>query len=392
MKFLHTADWQLGKPYEQVADSQKRALLQTERINAVRRLGKVVAEHRAAFVVVAGDLFDSPNADQATVSAACSAIGSLKVPVFVIPGNHDHGGPGSVWDQEFFGREQQSLAVNLKLIRKAEPIEIPEAMLYPCPLLRRHEAQDPTLWLRAFPEPAASAAEKPRIIIAHGSVLNFTADANDEEDSEAGVANFLDLSRIAEASYDYAALGDWHGTKQVGNKAWYSGTPEIDRFVKGGDHNPGNVLLVDAGRLRNPKVEMIRTAAFGWHEVKFDFPDDASLEQLRRLVEAQIDNRAQQDLLKLELSGSLGFEAFAGLEKLLETWAARLLRLKLDTRTIVAPTPSELESLKLRVQDPLIARVASKLEERARGIDETAAVARIALRELYVFLHFKPTN
>lgn len=383
MKLLHTADWQLGKPYARVEDIQKRSLLQNERNSVIRRMAKLVLEHQVSFVVVAGDLFDSPNADRATVSAACSAIGSLEVPVYAIPGNHDHGGPGSVWEQEFFVREQKALAPNLVIIRKAEPIELTDAILYPCPLLRRHESQDPTFWLRSFPALTGAAAAKPRIIIAHGSVLNFSAEA-DEDDSEAGSNNLLDLSRIPEADYDYAALGDWHGTKQVGGKAWYAGTPEIDRFVKGGEHDPGNVLLVETERDKSPIVQTVRTGAYQWHEIKFDFPDDAALDLLRHRVEEEIGTRTNGDLLRLELSGALGIQASASLEELIETWRARLLRVKLDNRTIVAPTEAEMETLRLRAADPLIARVAATLAEKAKGADEQAAIARIALRELYV--------
>src|SRR5687767_2843047 len=105
--FIHTADWQLGKPFAGVESDDKRALLQHERVVAIHRIAETVRARGAQFVVVAGDLFDSPTPAKATVSAACSAIGSLEVPVFAVPGNHDHGGPGSVWHQEFFRREQQ---------------------------------------------------------------------------------------------------------------------------------------------------------------------------------------------------------------------------------------------------------------------------------------------
>jgi hypothetical protein len=36
--FIHTADWQLGKPFAGVTDPAKRALLQNERFQAIRRI------------------------------------------------------------------------------------------------------------------------------------------------------------------------------------------------------------------------------------------------------------------------------------------------------------------------------------------------------------------
>lgn len=380
--FLHTADWQLGKPFAGVDDVQKRSLLQNERFAVIKRIGDKAKEHHAEFILVAGDLFDSPSATKSTVSAACSAIGALELPVYVITGNHDHGGPGSLWEQEFFLRERDQLAPNLHVLLKAEPLELATAVLFPCPLLRRHEATDPTAWLRSIQDLDARFGSKPRIVLAHGSVLDFGG-GKDEEESNAEVPNLINLQRLADPAFDYLALGDWHGAKQVGPKAWYSGTPELDRFVKGDDHNPGNILAVEASRDQTPKVQCIRTGAIAWHEHAFRFADDAGLSRLKEVVGEKIGNRANQDLLRLELSGSLGIEASTELEKLIETWNARLLRVKLSNQTTIAPSAIELESLTQRAGDPLVSRVAAKLVALAAGNDEEATVARVALRELH---------
>ena len=36
--FIHTADWQIGKPYLQIGDDQKRFKLQQERLNVIHRI------------------------------------------------------------------------------------------------------------------------------------------------------------------------------------------------------------------------------------------------------------------------------------------------------------------------------------------------------------------
>lgn len=380
--FLHTADWQLGKPFAGVDEAQKRALLQNERLAVIKRLAEKAREHDAEFVLVAGDLFDSPRATKSTVAAACSAIGSIGIPVFAIPGNHDHGSAGSLWEQEFFQRERDQLAPNFSILLKPEPVELAKAILFPCPLLRRHEAADPTAWLRSSQDFDARFGDKPRIVLAHGSVLNFGTLPDDEE-SDAGAPNLLDLPRLSEGAFDYIALGDWHGAKQVAAKAWYSGTPELDRFVKGEDHNPGNILVVEASRGQPPQIQCVRTGAIGWHELDFSFADDAGLARLKELVDEKIGSRANQDLLRLHLSGSLGIEAATWLEQMIDAWKARLLRVKLDNQTAIAPSPLELDGLTQRARDPLVSRVAAKLVALAAGQDEQAAVAHIALRELH---------
>jgi hypothetical protein len=59
IRFIHTADWQIGKSYRQVSDEQKRFRLQQERLSAIGRIRaraphgrKAVALHRSAFAVV----------------------------------------------------------------------------------------------------------------------------------------------------------------------------------------------------------------------------------------------------------------------------------------------------------------------------------------------------
>ncbi len=381
-RFLHTADWQLGKPFAGIADVQKRSLVQQERFAAIRRLGPVATEHRAEFVLVAGDLFDSASVTKATVSAACSAIGRLGIPVLAIPGNHDHGGPGSIWQQAFFQRECASLAPNFRILLAPEPVELETAVIFPCPLLRRAESADPTTWLRSLNLAADAFGGKPRIVLAHGSTQGFGA-VQDDDEGDAGATNQLDLSKLAAPSFDYLALGDWHGTKQVGAKAWYAGTPEMDRFPKGESNEPGHCLTVAVSRTDLPHVQPVRTARLGWHQLACDFADDGALARLRQAVEALVGTRSNEDLLRLELSGSLGIEAATRLEEFLESLDARLLRLKLSNRTVISPSAVEIEALTQRAADPLIARVATQLVARAAGSNDEAVVARIALRELH---------
>ena len=382
MIFIHTADWQIGKPFAGIGDAHKRSLVQQERIEAIKRIGGVAQEHGAAFVLVAGDLFDSPSADKATVSAACSAIGQIGVPVLAIPGNHDHAGPGSVWEQAFFQRERDALAPNLRVLLDAIPVELDSAVILPCPLLRRAVMADPTDWLRPPEAFAGLSPDKPRIVLAHGSTQTFSGQwADDEEGASAG--NLLDLSRLPAAEIDYIALGDWHGSKQVDAKAWYAGTPELDRFPKGGEHDPGNVLVVEARRGAAPLVTRFATSRLRWNELTFDFAADASLNTLLERLTGLLGARANEDLLRLSLTGSLGIEAASRLEELLESLGARLLRMKLANGTLIAPTDVELQALTARSGDPLIASVARKLVERAAGDGEEAQVARIVLRELH---------
>lgn len=382
LTFIHTADWQLGKPFAAIDDPHKRSLVQQARIDAIGRIGHAAAQAGADFVLVAGDLFDSPSADRPTVSAACSAIGQMKLPVMVIPGNHDHGGPGSVWEQDFFRREQSALAPNLRVFRESVPFEAESVMILPCPLLRRAVTTDPTEWLRSPTIYDGLPSDKPRILLAHGTTQRFSVQW-DEEEEASSTRNLVDLERLPAAEIDYIALGDWHGTKQINQRAWYAGTPEPDRFPKGADYDAGNILVVDIERGGVPEIRKTRSAALHWAELSHDFADDTGLTELAGRLDALIGQRANADLLRLTLTGSLGMEASGRLEQVLESLEARLLRLKLINRTVIAPTDEEIRELTRRGSDPLIANVAMRLLELSQGEDEEARVARTALRELH---------
>jgi DNA repair exonuclease SbcCD nuclease subunit len=379
MTFLHTADWQLGKPFARIEDEQKRALVRQERIHVLTRIGVHAQEQRAEFILVAGDLFDSPSPDKAIVSATCAAIGGLKVPVYAIPGNHDHGGPGSVWEQPFFIHERQALAPNLTLLLKAEALELDSVVLFPCPLLHRHETGDTTAWIRSTDFSAFGT--KTRIVMAHGTVQDFGPTGDDEDTTMP--ANYLDLGRLPINELDYIALGDWHGMKQISDKAWYSGTPEPDRFPRGESNLPGRILSVSVERGQIPTVTTLSTGRLNWHELEHVLSEESGLTTLEKTLSSDLSLGTGQDLLRLTLRGSLGISALTELESLLATWQSRLLRLRLHQHITISPTDDEIAALTQRTDAPLIARVAEKLLALAMNEGESAEIARGSLRQLH---------
>jgi len=393
ISFLHTADWQLGRTFASVEDDQKRSQLQQERFLAIDRIAALIPIHQPAFILVAGDLFDSPSVTKPIVSQACAAIGALQIPVLAIPGNHDHGGPGSLWDQAFFRRERDQLAPNLQILTQREPLHLDRAVILPCPLLSRFEANDPTTWVRQAAIDATPSDDKPRILLAHGSTRDF-AGASDDEDQPSRSANTIDLDRLPLEQLDYIALGDWHGTQQLSPKAWYSGTPEIDRFPRGERNNPGHILLVQAARSAQPTVQAIRTARLGWHDFSFHFSGDHDFARFQSELQQLLADRVGKDLLRLTMTGSIGIVATSLLDQLLDAINSRLLRLKVIAKPQISPSGQEMQSLTLRTTDPMIAEVASRLiameknensekyDKDASGGDQ-AELARIALVELY---------
>jgi DNA repair exonuclease SbcCD nuclease subunit len=390
--FIHTADWQLGKPFASITDPVKRARVQQERFEAIRRIGAVVRDRQARFVVVAGDLFDSPTPTHATISAALGAIAEIGVPVFAIPGNHDHAGPDSLWEQPFFKRERNRLAPDFHLLSSREPRVVAlcdrgdgpyDVVLLPCPLLRRREPDDPTAWLRDLDYD--ELGDRPRIVIAHGSTTAFTAAGSarhDDENGPDGPVNTIAIERLPLDEIDYIALGDWHGFMNVHPKAWYSGTPEIDRFPKT-DQKPGHVTCVTIGRGMPPAVATIRTGRFRWLVQQLsletslsegNYGSDTPHTQgpshfddcLTQATRPQAAGEPGFDgcLARIAISGTVSLAGRAELVRSIESWQARLLRLDIEDTVRLAPSANEIHDLAARPDDPIISRVAAELLRR----------------------------
>ena len=386
LSFLHSADWQIGKPYARVEDPDKRAKLRQVRIEAIDRIGQCARDQQAAFLLVAGDLFDSPTPSSSDISAVCQALGRLCCPVLVIPGNHDHGAPGSVWHQRFFQDECQRRAPNLQVLLSREPLVLEQAIVLPCPLLRRTDSQDPTAWVRSI-DWEALPSDRPRILLAHGSIHGFGSEDLDADGGNLPSSqNQLRLDDGLLGQLDYVALGDWHGLKQVHAKGWYSGTPEPDRFPRHDAYRDGVVLAIQVERGALPQVTPLPTAALQWHTTAVHLSGDDELARLEATLQTLLGDEPGRHLLLMEESGSLSLEGHRRYDALLERLEAQLLRLKRRGRCAQAPGPSELQAHSQRPSDPLIAKVAQRLQselEDSALVEERRELLQLALAELH---------
>lgn len=376
--FIHTADWQLGKPFASVRDAAKRALIQQERIDALRRIRDAVVARRAAFVVVAGDLFDSPTPTRTVVAQALGVIGEIPVPVYAIPGNHDPGGPGGPWMQPFFESEHRTRAPNLHVLLERRVVERDDAMLLPCPLVDRHATSDPTAWVRDVD--FSALGDRPRIVLAHGSTATFGSQADGED--VAGPANVVAIESLPLVEIDYVALGDWHGLMQAGPKAWYSGTHETDRFPKPGQR-PGHVACVTVSRGGTPVVEPIPTGRLAWLQTTLDLAADGPARVEDSLAAVTRDAGFDRSLVDLALAGRVSLAARRELDRVLESWSHRLLRLNVEDEVAIEPSDDEIRDLTERADDPIIAGVAAALVQRIEAGGDGADDARDAVNILH---------
>ena len=390
-RFLHTADWQVGKPYRRIQEDSKRAILQRERIAVIHRIAGHARENTVDAVMVAGDLFDSPTPTSSVLLEVLEAIGHMTVPVLIIPGNHDHGGAGSVWHREDFRRHQPDLAANLQILLNRRPLELDQAVVLPCPLLRQRDSRDPTFWLHGvdwdkIPE------NKPRILLAHGGVQSFAARYYDSDDDNQGQAlNCLDLNALPSGSVDYVALGDWHALMEVTPSTWYPGTPEPDRFDRGEANQRSQILLVNVARGTPPEVNPLSTGRLRWHNLTVSLNSSMDLAQLEQQLQDCLGGRVARDLVSIEVEGSLNLADQQRWEQLCTDLNNRLLRLRVKGTIQKTPDIGELRALIEQQENPLVARVASQLQEKIDA-EETSELANLALVELHRLINRIPED
>jgi DNA repair exonuclease SbcCD nuclease subunit len=384
-RFLHTADWQLGKPYGTMEDAEKREPAKLARLDVLDRIGELVKSEGARFVLVAGDLFDSLHPSKTTVSAAFNKIGKWKVPVYAIPGNHDFGGQGGAWDQPYLQKEMREQAPNFQIILKREPLVVDDCVLLPCPLLSRTDLTDPSLWIQQVDFSRPEFQGKPRVVLAHGTVQGFSS-SSDEDGGVSVTSNHIRHENLPQGDIDYVALGDWHGMRECAPKVWYSGTPEIDRFPKGQDNKPGFSLSVDVGRGQAPSVRPIATTSLQWHVLDHSVNSDEDVQMIEAQLGALLGKRVNEDLMQLTLNGKLGIEANQRLEELIETIRGRIIRVKRYGEVQIVPSEAEMVRLTESAENPLTADVARILRAKTALPGDEGRIAQLALRELFVNL------
>lgn len=147
--------------------------------------------------------------------------------------------------------------------------------------------------------------------------------------------NPIASDRALRARLDYLALGDWHGSKRIDERTWYSGTPEPDRFKS---NDAGRALLVsidEPGAL--PRVQAVATAPYRWQQHAQRLEVASDLEALAALL-AQAD---AQTVLELTVSGTLDLAGRQRLQAALGETEARVRCLRADLGALRLPPTAE---------------------------------------------------
>lgn len=297
-RFIHTSDLHLGKRFGRMPE-ELRGRLTEARHNSLGRLQSAARAQRASTILVAGDVFDTETPSPAILRQALRAMGEDPALRWVlIPGNHDSLVADDLWEVA-----ARDCPANVTLALSPEPVVLAEGvLLLPAPCPNRRPGRDLTDWM----EGASTPPETLRIGLAHGAVQTFGED---------GASDVIAPDRAERAGLDYLALGDWHGQVRIGDRCWYSGAPEQDRFKHDA---PGKCLVVELeGPGASPLVTPVETGTFRWEILNLHLlPDEDPAERLRDALPRK-DRR--QILLQIKAEGRTRLAGQAGIAEVLSS-------------------------------------------------------------------------
>ena len=245
MKILHTSDWHLGKKLEGL----KRIEEQKKFIDT---LEMIVREEDPKVILIAGDIFDTPNPSSEAESLFFDSLkklsGSGKRAIVIIPGNHDSPERlsacknlardfGVIIYEKPFEKKEVGKYGDFHLIKSSEggitlDIEGEKIFIYSLPypseLSLNEEFDEENSYSKRIGEILKKGVEGvpsdiPKIIMTHIFITGSEGDG-DEKAIELGGARGVALEDLPEV--DYIALGHIHRPiKYTDKRAYYSGSP-----------------------------------------------------------------------------------------------------------------------------------------------------------------------
>jgi DNA repair exonuclease SbcCD nuclease subunit len=381
MKFIHTADWQIGMTFHGFKE-KSRSAMEDDRIEVIEAIGDFAnnAANGIDFVLVCGDIFETPRVSETLVKKTFKKIERIKKPVYVLAGNHEWNGSEFMFTTKYFLENKPAnlhvLQAGINAVEGLTGVEIVAA-----PLEGKEDLIDLVKAQIDLLEPTNSI----RIVAGHGSI--------DAIMPAGGRKDLIALAPIEKALTDkkihYVAMGDRHSTTKVGDSGavWYSGAPEPTAFT---EDDQRNVLAVEVNPGSVAKVEKIQVGQ--WEFIRFGTKfEQHHLRSKQDLddLEKQIDGikKPPKTAVKIYLDSVLDFDSDVRRGTLFDEWEDDTLARFEVSKSSKGPT---IESDPLNEKAPsglsgYALNAYEELKESAMAEDEDSEIALEALKLLTEF-------
>lgn len=367
VRFLHTADWQLGMTRHYLAGEAEGRFRQA-RIDAVERMAELTEEHGCEFVVVAGDVFETNQVDRTTVARAVDALQRFSVPVLLLPGNHDPLDAGSVFTSPAFA---ERCPEHVRVLDGHEPVTVADGVeVVGAPWTSKDPLCDLAGAALAQLEPVT---DRVRVLVAHGAADALAPHADDPALIRLGGVD----AALADGRVHVVALGDHHSVAEVGDsgRVWYAGAPEPTDYR---EQRPGQALIVDVDAAG---CEVAPVAVGVWRFAALERHIDGEADIAALAAELDALPHKACTAVKLALTGTVTLSEAERLEAVLADAESRVAALERPARhqdVCVRPADGDFSDVSLT---GYAAAARDRLQQVAdgHGADADTAVDALAL-------------
>ncbi len=369
LRFIHTADWQLGMTRHFLA-GEAQARYAADRLDAVRAILRLAAAKGCEAVVVSGDVFETNQVDRRTVAQAMDALGGSTVPVYLLPGNHDPLDAASVFRSRAFVAAKPA---HVHVLDTAEPRRLASgAEIVGAPWSSKRPLSD----LVADAARTLEPTDVPRVLVGHGAVDTIVAV---DRENPALISQAAAEKALAERRFHYLALGDRHSPTRVGtgDRIWYAGSQETTDFD---EIESGSALVVEVGP-DSCSVEPHRVGRWKFVLEQFELVSDADLDVVRRRLRSMDDK--PRTVAKLGFRGTLTLKQRARLDEILDEARqvlAAVIEWERKSEIAVRPDADDLAGIEVA---GFARRAAERLRETAAAGGDGSEAARAALALLF---------
>src|SRR5277367_163459 len=374
MRFVHTADWQLGMTRHFLAgEAQPR--YSAARRDAVADLRSLVADVGAEFVVVAGDVFEHNQLSPQVVSQSLEAMRAIGIPVYLLPGNHDPLDASSVYTSALFKAERPA---NVGLLDRAGVHDVrPGLQIVAAPWRSKAPTTDLVADVLSDLEGLPSDGVT-RVLVAHGGV-----DVLDPDPTKPSLIRLAGLQdALARGAVQYVALGDKHSLTQVDSsgRVWYSGSPEVTNFDDV-EPDPGHVLVVDVDETDPQRPVTVDAQKVGrWRFVTLRRQVDSSRDIADLDLNLDLMPDKDRTVLRLAMIGSLTVTDRSVLDACLDKYSRLFASLRVwESHSDLAVMPADGEFTDLGIGGFAAAAVEELVQAARDGDADTAGDAQAAL-------------
>ncbi len=287
LKLVHCADLHLDAPFKEYGRDMYAETRRKDIRSAFSNILERLKDEKADLLLIAGDLYEHHTLSKRTMDWLHMKLSEVKVPVIIVPGNHDPYLLNS-WYRTW------EWPTNVSILSLEQPSLILEDLRVNLYGIGFSSFKEDKPDLSKVPPPLEGYFN---ILMLHGTLdLDFTEHAYKPVTSK----------ELEALGYDYYALGHFHSLREDYSlkKAFNPGSPEPLGFDETGVHGAFLVTLDKAQGQLNIDARYFETAIRTYHDKMIDITGCKTLEEVKmRLLGVLEGLDPGRDITRITLKG-----------------------------------------------------------------------------------------